>query len=63
VAPIPRLGVTDAVIESQHFTTGGLLTEQPHRALAFGTLYFGIVALWELSGRRVVQRLTGKRRS
>lgn len=57
MAPIPRFGITDAVIESQHFTVGGLLTEQPHRTMAFGALYFGVVALWELTGRGIVHRM------
>ena len=40
VAPIPRLGVTPEVVALQEFGIGGLWPEEPHRALAFGTLYF-----------------------
>jgi hypothetical protein len=63
LAPIPRVGITDAVIRARNFTTGGLWPEQPYRAIAFRALYFGIVGLWEVVGRRtIIRRACAKRR-
>lgn len=54
VAPLPRLGVTPEVVAAQHFVVQGLWPEQPHRALAFGAIYFGVVAVWEIVGRGII---------
>ncbi|MGQ0646575.1 MAG: hypothetical protein ACT4P7_03330 [Gemmatimonadaceae bacterium] len=54
IAPIPPFGVTADVIRAQPFTTGGLFPEQPHRALAFGAIYFGVVGSWEVAGRHFI---------
>jgi hypothetical protein len=63
LASLPRLGVTDEVIRAQGFTSGGLFTEQPHVALAFGALYFTVQTFWSLFGRFVILRATGGGRS
>ncbi|HEV8583989.1 MAG TPA: hypothetical protein VGT02_03360 [Methylomirabilota bacterium] len=47
--PVPRLGVTRAVVAAQELPGEGLWVDEPHRALAFGVLYFTVVGLWELS--------------
>ena len=54
IPPIPRLGVTEAVIAAQHFTASGLWIAQPQRVLAFGVLYFGLTGLSDLKGHRWV---------
>jgi hypothetical protein len=46
--PLPALGVTDAVIAAQEFTAEGLWIEEPYRVLAFGTLYFSLIGLFEI---------------
>ena len=62
-APVPRLGISREVVAAQHFTTGGIWPEEPYRALAFGAIYFGIVAMWEVVGRgRMVERAARQQR-
>ena len=46
--PIPRLGITADVVARQHFTASGLWIEQPQRAVAFGTVYFTLLGVFEL---------------
>ena len=49
--PVPRLGVTPEVVAALEFTeAGGDWVEQPHRVLAFGVLYFGVLGFSELIG-------------
>ncbi len=48
VFPIPRLGITPEVIEHQHLPGTGVWIDQPHRAIAFGFLYFTAVGVSEL---------------
>ncbi len=45
IADIPQFGVTKEVIESQHFSGGGLWPEEPYRVMAFGGLYFSGLTL------------------
>jgi hypothetical protein len=48
MANVPALGISASVIDAQGFAVGGLWTEHPQTALAAGTIYFAIVAVWEL---------------
>ena len=48
--PVPRLGLTPAVVATQHIPGGGMWVNQPWRVLAFGFLYFALVGWSELSG-------------
>jgi hypothetical protein len=50
--PIPRFGLTPGVVAGQHLTGGGLWIDEPHRAMAFGFLYFAATAISELYGHR-----------
>jgi hypothetical protein len=42
--PIPQLGIGDEIIPALGLTGSGLWVEQPHRVVAFGTLYFALTA-------------------
>lgn len=42
--PLPRLGITDEVIGQLHLVGTGLWVDQPHRVVAFGVLYFSLLA-------------------
>jgi len=46
--PVPRLGITREIVAQQGFTSSGLWPDQPHRAIAFGALYFTVLGLFEL---------------
>lgn len=48
--PVPRLGLTEAVVAAQDRIGSGLWVDQPHRLVAFGFLYFTAVGLSELGG-------------
>lgn len=50
VLPLPRLGVTGAFRDG--LPGSGLWISEPHRALAFGFLYFTAVGISELFGHR-----------
>jgi hypothetical protein len=54
--PLPRLGITGQVLSEIHLPGGGLWIEQPWRVLAFGFVYFGAVALTEITGYRLPQK-------
>jgi len=43
--PVPELGITKAVIQTQQFPGSGALVDEPQRALAFGLLYFTALGL------------------
>lgn len=60
--PVPRLGVTPEVVALQQFQGSGLWIEQPHRVMAFGTLYFAGLGCFELYSDALTRRL-GRRRS
>jgi hypothetical protein len=51
LAPLPRLGVTAAVLPQLDLVGEGLWMDQPHRALAFGVLYFGGLAWFKWANR------------
>jgi len=42
--PLPRLGLTPAVVQSLRLPGGGLWVEQPWTVMAFGAFYFGAQA-------------------
>jgi hypothetical protein len=44
ILPLPRLGITADVTPHLGLTGSGLWIEQPHTVIAFGTLYFGVLA-------------------
>ena len=45
IPPVPVLGVTPEVIETQNFGMEGVWPEEPYRVLAFGTFYFTGLAI------------------
>ena len=50
VLPVPRVGITSAVITAQHIHATGLWVEQPQRVLAFGAVYFLLTGWSDLRG-------------
>jgi hypothetical protein len=50
ILPIPRFGVSPAVVAAQHITASGLWPEQPQRVLAFGFIYFLMTGWSDLKG-------------
>jgi hypothetical protein len=48
VAPVPRLGITEAVLPRLGLEGGGVWIEEPWRVLAFGVVYFTAQGLWGL---------------
>jgi hypothetical protein len=48
VLPIPRFGITNAVVKQLNLSGTGIWIEQPHRVIAFGLIYFAILGLYEL---------------
>ena len=45
VDPVPARGITPEVAATQNFQLQGLWPEEPHRAIAFGTIYFAGLAV------------------
>lgn len=52
ILPLPRLGLTPAVLSARHLPGSGLWINQPPRVLAFGFLYFTAIGLSELREHR-----------
>ena len=50
--PIPRLGITPAVVVAQRIPGGGLWVEHPEKVIVFGVIYFGLTAWSELHGHQ-----------
>lgn len=50
VLPLPRLGVTRSMLGELSGDTSGVWVSEPHRAVAFAMLYFGIVGLLQMKG-------------
>lgn len=46
--PVPKLGITQEVVERQEFKATGVWMDHPHKVIAFGTLYFSALGLYEL---------------
>ncbi len=42
--PVPRFGIDAAVVQAAAIPGSGLWVEEPHRVIAFGALYFGLMA-------------------
>jgi hypothetical protein len=64
--PLPQLGITPAVIDRQELEQGtdepGVWQTQPHRAMAFGFLYFIAVGAGEiLAGTRAYGMISNRR--
>lgn len=53
--PLPMLGITDAVLDSLDLPGSGFWVDKPHQLIAFGFLYFAVLALtkWRNPPRRV----------
>jgi len=49
--PFPAFGITKEIIAQQGFTATGLWVEKPHRVIAMGVFYFGILGYCELTGK------------
>lgn len=62
--PLPRLGVGAEVVGQLGLPGSGLWVEQPHRVLAFGFLYFALLAAfkWHTVDRPPTQRPRSRRR-
>jgi hypothetical protein len=50
--PVPRLGMTEAVVQAAALPGSGLWIEEPHRVLAMGFLYFSLLGLSGLADHR-----------
>ncbi len=48
LAPLPRLGMTEAVQPRFGLEGGGVWIEEPHRVVAFGLVYFGLLCAAKL---------------
>lgn len=46
--PIPKLGLTPDVVKELKLPGSGLWIDEPHRLIAFGCFYFGILGLRDL---------------
>jgi len=44
----PRLGMTEDIVASLHIPHSGLWISEPHRPVAFGFIYFSVLALFEV---------------
>lgn len=65
--PLPSLSLDADTVSQLSLSGGGLWIEQPHRAMAFGTLYFGVLAWskwrdWLLPVGQPGQSRRGRRR-
>jgi hypothetical protein len=47
--PVPRLGITSAVVAAQHLPGSGLWVDHPEKGIACGVLYFGLTAWFRSS--------------
>lgn len=50
--PVPRFGITPAVVAAEALPGSGLWIEEPHRAIAFGVIYYFMMTWSELRGHR-----------
>jgi hypothetical protein len=51
IVPLPALGLTPEIVAGLHLPGSGDWVEQPQHALAFGFLYFGLGAYFDLRAR------------
>ena len=59
--PLPRLGLSGTVVAAADLPGSGEWVDKPHTVVAFGLLYFGVLAIsklrgWTLPGKPVVMR-------
>lgn len=52
VPPVPRFGLTPAFVAAEQLPGGGLWIDEPHRAIAFGVIYYFMMTWSELRGHR-----------
>jgi hypothetical protein len=52
--PLPELGLTSSVVSSYGLPGEGVWVDEPHRAIAFGLLYYAVVGWSELYGHRSI---------
>ena len=55
--PVPRLGITPAVVAAQKIPGGGLWVDHPEKVIAFGVVYFGLTAWSELRSHQWATKL------
>lgn len=62
VLPLPRLGINDAVVAAANLPGSGQWVDAPHTVVAFGLVYFALLATskarrWQLPASRPARRL------
>jgi hypothetical protein len=57
--PVPRLGITSAVVAAQRIPGSGLWVDHPEKVIAFGVVYFGLTAWSELAGHAWAAKARG----
>jgi hypothetical protein len=57
IGPVPRFGITDAVVSAAELPGEGIWIDEPYRAVALAVIYFGVIGWYELSWRRIVRRM------
>jgi hypothetical protein len=55
VLPVPRLGLTPAIVHALALPGSGLWISQPWRVVAFGALYYAAVGAFEWTGFRALR--------
>lgn len=51
--PVPRLGLTPAIVAEAALPGSGLWVSKPHTVIAFGVFYFGVLAITRARGTRL----------
>ena len=51
--PVPRLGINADIVNGLDLPGSGLWISEPHRVVAFGVIYFGILAWTKSTGSRM----------
>jgi hypothetical protein len=51
IVPLPALGLTPEIVAGFHLPGSGTWVEKPQSVLAFGFLYFGLGAYFDLRAR------------
>ncbi len=57
ILPVPRLGITAAVVAAQRIPGSGLWVDHPEKVVAFGVIYFALTAWSELGAHRWTGRM------
>jgi hypothetical protein len=58
--PIPRFGLTDAVVGALELPGEGIWVDEPHRVISFGFLYFSGQTYWSLTAERYLGKWTSR---